>query len=212
MPISVVVADDHPIVIEGLRDLFHQENDIKILAECGTGDEALAAVRKHRPDILLLDIRMPGKNWSEVIREIQKQKLKTRVVLLTAVLDENDTLEAVRLGVPGVVLKDTLPKQLVQCVRKVHTGARWLDNNALGAALEKVAWREGGMHQVSGVLSPREIEIVRLVAAGLRNKEIGKKLFISEGTVKIHLHNIYEKLNVRSRLALSLYARDKGLV
>jgi two-component system, NarL family, nitrate/nitrite response regulator NarL len=212
MPISLVLADDHPIVLDGLEALFHLHDDFEILARCGTGDETLAAVRKHQPDVLLLDIKMPGKDAFGVVREMLNLKLRTRVVLLTAELDENSALESSQLGVAGVVTKDMAPKLLVQCVRKVHAGERFLEHSSFSGALEKMVRREGGEHEVARLLSPREIEIVRLLASGLPNKAIGKKLFISEGTVKVHLHNIYEKLQLQSRLALSLYARDKGLV
>jgi len=212
MPITLVIADDHPLILDAMETLFSLQKEFKIVARCGTSEEAIEAVRKHRPDILLLDICMPGKSVFEVIREMQKDKLPTRVVLLTAVIDENQMLEATRLGVYGVVLKEIAPKLLVQCVRQVHAGKKWFAETASRRALEKMVRREGAAREASQVLSPRQIEILRMVANGLGNKEIGKKLFISEGTVKVHLHAIYEKLQLRSRLALSLYARDKGLV
>ncbi|HEU4345416.1 MAG TPA: response regulator transcription factor [Candidatus Binatia bacterium] len=210
--IQLVIADDHPIVLDGLESLFALEKDMKVVARCGTGEESLAAVRKHRPDILLLDIRMPGKNIFEVIRELRTDNLPTRIVLLTAAIDDDEALEAVRLGVGGVVLKGMPPKLLIQCIRKVHAGERWMERGFLSHAVEKLVRREAGTRQVAKLLTPREIELVCMAASGLRNKEIGKKLFISEGTVKIHLHHIFEKLNVNSRHALTLYARNSGLV
>jgi two-component system, NarL family, nitrate/nitrite response regulator NarL len=212
MSINLVLADDHPIVIEGLEKLFSCEKDFKVVAQCGTGDDALLAVRKHRPDILLLDIRMPGKDAFDVIREIQKEKLPTRIVLLTAVLNEDQAWDALHLGVYGIVLKNMAAKLLVQCIRKVHAGERWLERISSAQAFDKMLRREVGGREVGSVLSPREIEIVRLLSGGLRNKEIGKKLFISEGTVKIHLHHVFEKLKLNSRVALTLYAREKGLI
>jgi len=212
MPITLVIADDHPLILDAMETLFSLQKEFKIVARCGTSEEAIEAVRKHRPDILLLDICMPGKSVFEVIREMQKDKLPTRVVLLTAVIDENQMLEATRLGVYGVVLKEIAPKLLVQCVRQVHAGKKWFAETASRRALEKMVRRESAAREACQVLSPRQIEILRMVANGLGNKEIGKKLFISEGTVKVHLHTIYEKLQLRGRLALSLYARDKGLV
>ncbi len=210
--IHVVIADDHPIVLAGLESLFALEKDIKVVARCGTGEETLAAVRKHRPDILLLDIRMPGKNTFDVIRELRDEHLPTRVVLLTAAINDDEALEAVRLGVGGVVLKGMPPKLLIQCIRKVYAGERWMERGFLSHAVERLVQREAGARELAKLLTPREIELVRMVASGLRNKEIGKKLFISEGTVKIHLHHIFEKLNVNSRHALTLYARNNGLV
>jgi len=212
MPISLVLADDHPIILDGLEMLFRAEQDFQVLARCVNGEETIQAVRQHRPDILILDIRMPGKDGLAVLREMKKDSLPTRAVLLTVGLDEDDLLEAIRLGVRGVVLKEMAPQMLVQCVRKVHAGEQWLEKRSVGRALEKMLLREAGERQVAGVLTPRELEIVRMVASGLRNKEIADSLSISEGTVKIHLHHIYEKLHLASRLELALYAQERGLV
>ena len=155
---------------------------------------------------------MPAKDGLVVLREMRKEKLPTRVVVLTATLDEEGLTEAVRLGVRGLVLKELAPKLLVQCIRKVHAGALWLEKRLVSSALEKLLQRETARNEAAQMLSPREIEIIKQVAAGLRNMEIGKKLFISEGTVKIHLHNIYQKLGVDSRTKLARYAQEKGLV
>src|SRR5262245_28794650 len=212
MAITLILADDHPIVLSGLENLLRLEKDFKVVAQCQTGEETLQAVRKNQPDILVLDIRMPGKNGLDVLRQIRKEGLRTRVIFLTAALDEEQALEAIRLGICGVVLKEMAPKLLIQCIRKVHAGGQWLERSSFGSALETVIRREAGAREIGRTLTPREIEIVRLLAGGLRNKEIGKRLFISEGTVKIHLHHIFDKLKLNSRVALTLYAREKGLV
>jgi len=212
MPISVVLADDHPLVLEALENVFRLQEDIVVRARCGDGVEALRAVREHRPDVLVLDIRMPGMDGLALIRELKKEKLPTRVVLLTAALDEEEVLAAIRLGVKGVVLKEMAPRLLVQCVRTVHAGGDWLEKQSVRLALDKLLRREAGAREVARILTPREIEIVRMVAGGLRNKEIAAKLHVNEGTVKLHLHHIYTKLGVNSRVALTLYAQDRGLV
>jgi DNA-binding NarL/FixJ family response regulator len=212
MPIRLVLADDHPLILNGLENLFRTERDFEVIARCTNGIETMQAVRKHRPDVLILDIRMPGKDGLDVAREVQKEKLPTRIVLLTAVLDEGELLEGIRLGVQGIVLKEMAPKLLVQCIRKVHAGEQWIELRSPKQALEKMLRREAGGRELAAILTPREIDIVRMVATGLRNKEIADKLHISEGTVKVHLHNIYEKLHVDSRLALLRYAQEKGLV
>ena len=212
MPISVVLADDHPLVLDALENVFRLQEDIVVRARCGDGVEALRAVREHRPDVLVLDIRMPGMDGLALIRELKKEKLPTRVVLLTAALDEEEVLAAIRLGVKGVVLKEMAPRLLVQCVRTVHAGGDWLEKQSVRLALDKLLRREAGAQEVARLLTPREIEIVRMVAGGLRNKEIAAKLHVNEGTVKLHLHHIYTKLGVNSRVALTLYAQDRGLV
>jgi DNA-binding NarL/FixJ family response regulator len=212
MPIRLVLADDHPLILNGLENLFRPEKDLEVVARCTDGIETLKAVRKHRPDILVLDIRMPGKDGLEVAREMWKEKLPTRIVLLTAVLDERELLEAIKLGVQGIVLKEMAPSMLLSCIRKVHAGEQWIELRSAAQALEKMLRREAGTREIAAKLTPQELTIVRMVAGGLRNKEIADKIHISEGTVKVHLHNIYEKLHVNSRLALLRYAQEKGLV
>ena len=212
MPITLVIADDHPLILDGMENLFRLEKDFKVVARCLDGEETVNAVRKHKPDVLVLDIRMPGTDGLSLLRGMRKEKLSTRVVLLTGALDEDELAEAVRLGVRGLVLKEMAPKLLVQCIRQVHAGELWLEKRSVTSALEKLLQREAGQREVALLLTPREIEIVKQVAAGLRNTEIAKKLFISEGTVKMHLHNIYQKLSVDSRINLTRYAQGKGLV
>jgi DNA-binding NarL/FixJ family response regulator len=213
MPIKLVLADDHRIILDGLAGLFSQESDCTVLACCTTGDEALQAVRRHRPDILILDLRMPGKDGFAVLRDLQKGRFPIKVVVLTADLDENEVLEAIRLGVRGVVLKEMATQQLLQCVRKVYRGGDWLEKNSVKRALEGLLQQEArGVRQDSTLLTAREKELVRLVAQGLRNKEVARELSISEGTVKIHLHNIYEKLSVKGRMELAMFAKNKGLI
>ena len=143
---------------------------------------------------------------------MKKEKLPTRVVVLTAALDEEELADAIRLGVRGLVLKELAPQLIVQCIRKVHAGELWLEKHSVSRALEKLLKREAGRNEAVQLLTTREVEIAKQVAAGLRNLEIAKSLFISEGTVKMHLHHIYQKLGVDSRTQLSRYAREKSLV
>ena len=212
MSIRLVLADDHPPILEGLALLLRQEPDIEVQACCRNGEETLQAVRQLQPDILILDILMPGKDGLAVLRELRQVEMPTRVILLTAAIDENNLLEAMRLGVGGVVLKEMAVPLLIRCVRTVYAGEQWLERRSIGHALEKMLRREAGTREVAKILTPREVEVVRLAAGGLRNKEIADKLTISEGTVKIHLHRSSEKLHVDSRMALLRYAQAKGLV
>ncbi len=211
MAVTLVVADDHPIVLEGLVQLFRLEPDFDVLARCTNGDETLEAVRRHEPDVVVLDVRMPGKDGLAVLREIAQEVPRTRVVLLTAGLDEEGVVEAVRLGAWGLVLKEMAPQTLVECVQKVRAGERWLDSPSVVRALEKITKKEADVARLSALVTPRELEIIRMIATGLRNKEIAARLSISEGTVKLHLHNIYEKLRLDGRMALLLYAQEHGL-
>ncbi len=212
MPISLVLADDHPLVLDGLEGLFGQEPDFEVLARCRDGEEALRAVRELKPDVLILDIRMPKMDGLELVRAMRGEGLMTRVVLLTAALDDDALLDAVRLGVKGIVLKEMAPQLLVQCARTVHAGEQWLEKRSVSQALERFLAREAEERRIAELLTPREIEIVRQVAQGQRNKEIARELSISEGTVKVHVHHIYQKLCVNSRVELATYARDRGIV
>ena len=211
MPITLVLADDHPLILDGLENLLKVEQDFSVLARCGAGGETLEAVRQHQPDILVLDLRMPGMDGFQVLRSLKTTKIATRVVLLTAALDEEALVEVISLGVRGVVLKEMAPQLLVRCIRTVHAGGQWLERQATTRALETLVRREAGLRHASSILTPRELAIVRAIATGSRNREIAERLNISEGTVKVHLHNIYQKLGVDSRLALMIYARENAI-
>ena len=212
MPIRLVLADDHPLILDALEDLFTAEPDITVLARCRTGEEALQARGKHQADVLVLDLRMPGLGGLGVLREMSRHKTPPAVAVYTAVIDQAEMLEAIRLGVRGVVLKEMPPRLLVECVRAVHGGKRWLEKNVATQALETMLRREAGVRGLGSVLTDREIEVASAVANGLRNKDIAQRLNITEGTVKLHLHNIYQKLKLDGRLALMVYARDRGLI
>ncbi len=210
MPISLVVADDHPLILDGLRSLFRQEADFDVVAECSNGAQALEAASRHEPDVLVLDLRMKDVNGLDVLRSIAKEALPTRVVVLTAALDEDQVVEAIRLGAKGIVLKEMAPRLLVQCIREVHAGGEWLDIAPVGRALSHLLSREASEQALN--LTDREREVIRFVSKGLQNKDIASELGISEGTVKIHVHHIYAKLGLSNRVELAVYARDKGII
>ena len=211
MSIRIVIVDDHPLVLDGLEQLVRLESDIEVVARCRNADEAHRALRTHAPDVMVLDLLMPGGGGLELLRAIHGEKQSTRIVILTAQVDDDQLLEAVRLGARGVVLKDMAPQLLVDAVREVHGDGQWLEKGLGGRALRLLLTREGKASEAARLLSPREREIVRLVAAGYRNRAIAERLSISEGTVKVHVHNVYEKLDVNGRIELTLYARENGL-
>ncbi len=210
--IRLILADDHPIVLDGLVQLFRVESDFEVVARCRDGEEALREVRAQRPDVLVLDVRMPRMDGLAVLRTVRQEGLATRVVLLTAAVEEEQLVEALRLGVGGVVLKEMAPHLLLEAVREVHGGGSWLDKGSVSRIVTKLLHQDEGRKEAAQLLTPRELEIVRMVARGLRNRAIAEQLLISEGTVKIHLHNIYQKLAVDGRLELAVYAQAKGLV
>ncbi len=211
MAIRIVVADDHPFILDGLDQLFRAEEDCQIVARATNGEDALRAVQMYRPDVVVLDVRMPRMDGIELLRRMHAEQLPAKVVLLTASLDDARLLEAFRLGACGLVLKESAPRLLVQSVRQVAAGEQSWNGKAIAGALRLVLQREQAVAAVASSLTPREVEVTRMVAAGLRNKEIAARLDITEGTVKFHLHGIYEKLRIDGRYALMSYARDHGL-
>ena len=175
--------------------------------------EMLRMLAKLKPDILLLDLRMPGKDGLAVLEETNPDSLTTRIIVLTAAEDERDAVRAMRLGARGIVLKQSASDLLVKSIHRVHGGEIWMDSRITAEVMKAFAQSsDNGPRREKPLLSDREKEIVQLLAQGYRNKEIGEKLFISEQTVKNHLHNIFDKLGVSDRLELALYAIHHRLI
>ena len=206
-----MLVDDHPIVLSGLKQLFESSSDFTIVESCSRGEQALEALRTREADVLLLDLRMPGLTGLEVLSALSRSGSSCRAVVLTAAISDEEVVEAMRLGAHGVVLKESSPETLLECVRKVHSGEQWLDRESMARAFGRVMRRESAARAAARILTPRETEVAQMVAQGLRNKIIAERLSISEGTVKIHLHNIYEKVKVNGRLELVLWAQEHGL-
>ncbi len=215
--VRIVLADDHPIVRDGLKKLLLLEDDFEVVGEAGDGREVLERVQELDPDILLLDLRMPNLDGLSALQALQQTNKRTRVIVLTASEDKNEFVKAMKLGCSGIVLKQTAPDLIVKSIRKVHAGEIWLDSHTTAAVMRQFStgMETGGSGGRGGrernPLSAREREIVALVAQGYKNKEMAEKMFISEQTVKNHLHNIFDKLGVSDRLELALYAIHKGL-
>ena len=219
--IRIVVADDHPIVRDGIRRLLSLEADFEVVGEAADGREVIELVTHLDPDVVLLDLRMPNLDGLSALQSLQQTNRRTKIIVLTASEDKNEFVQAMKLGCSGIVLKQTAPDLIVKSIRKVHAGEIWLDSHTTAAVMKQFAapGSEGSGSQTSSTgkprerspLSTREREIVALVAQGYKNKEMAEKMFISEQTVKNHLHNIFDKLGVSDRLELALYAIHKGL-
>lgn len=210
--ITLVLASHYPIILIGLEHLLSASSGWRILASCRTGAQALHAVQAHRPDLLLLDCELADPDGlNAVLQKLQQDHLPTRTILLTDSAARALVLEALRLGVRGVVLKTTTGPVLLQCLRKVQAGETWLDRTAAHLALARLLRRETTERQLAKVLTPRERELVSLVATGLTNPHIAQRLGISEGTIKFHLHGIYSKLGLSGRVALTRYVLEHGL-
>lgn len=214
--IRIVIADDHPIFRDGLRKLLSLEDDFEVVGEARDGNEVLDIMREKEPDVLLLDLRMPGLDGLSVLQNLKTSGCRSKIIVLTASEDKNEFVQAMKLGCSGIVLKQTATELLYKSIRKVNAGEIWLDSHTTAAVMRQFAspTRLTGTERKGRERSPlsqREREIVSLVAQGFKNKEIAEKIFISEQTVKNHLHNIFDKLGVSDRLELALYAIHKGL-
>jgi DNA-binding NarL/FixJ family response regulator len=218
--IRIVVADDHPIFRDGLCKLLALEEDFEVVAQASDGRQVLEILQQFEPDILLLDLKMPGLDGLATLQRLQVAKNKTRVIVLTASDDKNEFVQAMKLGTSGIVLKQTATELLIKSIRKVHAGEIWLDSHTTAAVIRQFVAADDtpqppasapGRDRERSPLSQREREIVALVAQGFKNKEMAEKMFISEQTVKNHLHNIFDKLGVSDRLELALYAIHNNL-
>jgi two-component system nitrate/nitrite response regulator NarL len=210
--VRVVLVDDHPLILDGLERLFEGQEGFSVQGRCSSGEEALDEVRRSHPDILLLNLHMPGMDGIAVVRVLKEEGLPGRVVMLAATLDEREALECLRLGVAGIVLKDMSSSLVFQCVQKVAAGDVWVEKRSFSLAMEHLLRREAGEQRMAGRLSARELQVVRLCAQGVSNAEIAKQLSLTEGTVKSHLHNAYAKLGVQGRADLTRFAHENGLV
>jgi two-component system nitrate/nitrite response regulator NarL len=202
--LSVLVADDHPVVLQGIVGVLRSQADINVVSICRDGVAALKAIREVAPDIALLDISMPGLNGIEILTAADG--CATKIVLLTALATDEQILTAVARGAKGLLLKDGAINDLVHCLHEVAAGRPWLPQDLLDAALERETGRRVISDRLEKSLTTREQQVMLAVSEGLSNKEVGRQLDLSEGTVKIHLHNIYQKVSVANRTALAALA------
>lgn len=207
----IIVADDHLIVLAGLTSLLQSDKRYSVVATASNGAEALAKILEARPGIAVLDINMPELTGVEVLEKLADRVPETKIVLLTASVQDAQIASAVRAGVCGLLLKQSAADELLLCLDEVWSGSKWLPPELVEPALARVTAREGEVAILDAALTAREREIVDLVAKGLPNKVISRQTGISEGTVKIHLHNIYGKLGVSNRTELATMAsRTEG--
>lgn len=199
----VLLADDHPMIRTAIEALL-RDTEFKIIGMVATGNAAFAEIDRLNPDILLLDIQMPDGGGIEILRKIRARKLNLRVVLLTAAIDDSGLLEAKSLRVDGVVLKNSDPAFLLQCLESVQLGRAWMDSE-LRDRIKQLALRQSS---AAVQLAPRERQLIGFVRRGLRNREIAAELGVTEGTVKVYLHAMFEKLGVSTRTELASRADE----
>jgi DNA-binding NarL/FixJ family response regulator len=212
-PIKVVIADDHALFRDGLRKILSLEKDILVVGEAGNGDEVAKIVERTHPDILLLDLKMPKGDVVQNLLDVGARSPTTKVMILTAFADEENVLNAAKGGAMGYVPKGVPSATLLQAIKAVNNGSSWIDKEIPSwETFEEIAQGQLGsreapmpmMDESIKSLTKREMEILKLVAEGLTNEEIGKKIFISEKTVKTHLTNIFDKLKVNNRFKAAL--------
>jgi DNA-binding NarL/FixJ family response regulator len=212
--IKVAVVDDHTLFREGIRKILSLEKDIEIVGEAYDGDEVIALLSRCQPDIMLLDIKMERVNGLHILPQIVGSFPHLKVIVLTAQISQVESTQAIKDGARGIILKHAASEFLIKGIRKVYQGELWADSSTMTLVVDTLSRRfrlDLKPEKNRKELSDRELEVVALLAEGHRNKEIASKLFISEQTVKTHLTNIFQKLEVTDRLELALYAIRNGL-
>lgn len=218
-PIRVLIADGQPIVLQGLRAVLNRQLSIEIVAEAADGIEAIEKCVSLDPDIVLMDVKLPKVDGLTVLRSIQTRAPRSKVILFASGDYKDDFVEAMKLGCCGILLKDSSTSLIEKSILKVHAGEIWLDSTTTAAVIRQfaspsefpAAHSNGKTNRERAQLSQREREIIILIAQGYKNKEIAEKMFITEQTVKNHLHNVFDKLGVSDRLELALYAIHNSL-
>ena len=201
--IRVLCVDDHPVVRDGLKAVISEQTDMSAIDEASDGQAAIAKYREHKPDVVVMDLRMPGMGGVEATVQIRKEFPTARIIVLTTYEGDEDIHRALEAGAQGYLLKDSVRKELLQTIREVHGGQRHIAP-AMAARLAE--------HTPRVALSERELQVLKLIAKGLRNKEIGAALNIAEDTVKIHIKNIFSKMKVIDRTQAVVSASERGII
>ncbi|HEY9059664.1 MAG TPA: response regulator transcription factor [Pseudobacteroides sp.] len=206
--IRVLIADDHHMVRQGIKQILELENDIEVVSQASNGEEAVKLAREFKPDVILMDINMPGMNGLQAIEELKKDEGVYKVVVLTIHQDREYLFKTIQLGAEGYVLKDAEASVLIEAIRTVSEGNSYIQPNMTSELVREFTRisTHSRSKEEENVLTSREIEVIGLIAEGLINKEIAKKLYISEKTVKNHVSNIFKKLNVSDRTQAAIYA------
>ncbi|MFW5470923.1 response regulator [Knoellia sp. CPCC 206435] len=213
--IRIVIADDHDLYRRGMQAVIGLEPDLEIVAEAGSGAEAVEKVFEHEPDVVLLDVRMPGNSGIEACTAIKEKAPRTKILILTASDEESDLFSAIKAGASGYLLKDLPTEEIAEAVRLVHSGQSMIPPHMASQLIAEFSRlsNEPAKDSAPGPrLTDRELEVLALVARGKANKEIATMLFISENTVKNHVRNILEKLQLHSRVEAALYAMRRNLI
>ena len=220
MPIKIMIADDHALLRQGIRNVLELEEDFEVIGEAGDGVEALEKIAELTPDILLLDINMPKMNGLDVIKQLKAQPSKVRIIVLTIHDDENYVIEVVKIGAVGYLLKDIEPGMLVKAIRAVYDGESFIYPTLAKKLFGEINRQHVRTLETAKVsertkeerLTYRELEVVEMICKGMSNQEVADTLFLSEKTVKNHLTNIFRKIGVTDRTQAVLYAIKNKMV
>ena len=210
MTINIIVADSQPIVRAGLEQISQFDPGIAVMSSVADGESALQAVEEFKPDVLLLDIDLPKRDGLSVVDEMQRRELKTKPVFFTT-SSPMQTMRAIDMGVQGIVGKHNNTQKVAECIRSVYDNKKWLDHDLTSNAVFHMLDQHKKNQVVTQVLTPREMAVAKLILEGLPNKRIASRLNISGGTVKLHLHHIYQKLSLSGRMPLVLYLQQNGI-
>ncbi|MCU0487274.1 MAG: response regulator transcription factor [Anaerolineales bacterium] len=215
-PIRILLVDDQALFRESMRAFLNLQPDFQVVGEAANGEQALARAVELKPEVILMDVRMPGMDGVEATRHLRAALPGSRVIMLTTFDDDEYVFEALRHGAVGYLLKDSSAEKLFEAVRGAARGESFLHPSIAARVVEEFArmakYRTDHPQTLLETLSPREREILHLIAAGLSNREIGTRLFITEGTVKNHVTEILDKLGVTDRTQAALKARDLGMI
>ena len=211
LKIRILIADDHAVVRQGIRTMLEPKQDFEVVGEALNGKEVVEKCLQLQPDLVILDLLMPIMDGIQAIKEMKKEKSKTKILVLTSYPEEEKVIAALKAGATGYILKNSSPSELIQAIWATHQGKMWMPPDLAPKVLEKLVHPD--QHSSEEIpLTKRELDVLKLVAKGISNNEIASTLCIDEGTVRFHMNNILSKLGLENRTQVAIYALKKGIV
>lgn len=209
--IKILIADDHEIIREGLKRIISFEEDIKLVGEANDGEKVLEFLKNNEVDVILLDFNMPKLNGIEVIKKLKEAECAIKVIMLTIENEKRTIRSAIDIGADGYMLKDTAGREIVDAIRLVYSGEKYIDKSLVSLLFSEIKKKDKGVHSIFDTLSKRELEILVKISKGLSNKEIGQELYISEKTVKNYISALFRKINTDDRVKATIFALENEI-